>query len=58
MSTAIGESAETPARPAGKPLHARNIKMQGKLHKWTNYLSGYRSRWFVLADDGLFYYFK
>ena len=37
--------------------HATNsIRMQGMLYKWTNYASGYKSRWFVLEDGTLSYY--
>lgn len=29
----------------------------GWLYKWTNYLKGYRKRWFVL-ENGLFSYYR
>lgn len=31
-------------------------EMKGFLHKWTNYTSGYKLRWFVLEDGVLSYY--
>jgi len=29
---------------------------QGRLMKWTNYIKGYRSRWFLLQNGFLSYY--
>jgi len=29
---------------------------QGQLQKWTNYMKGYRSRWFLLQNGFLSYY--
>ncbi|KAL7672791.1 hypothetical protein ACOME3_007672 [Neoechinorhynchus agilis] len=36
--------------------YAKDDKMRGWLHKWTNYLKGYQRRWFVLNDGILSYY--
>lgn len=30
----------------------------GVLHKWTNYIKGYRQRWFVLDSDGILSYYR
>ena len=43
MSTASGESPDT-------------AEYRGWLLKWTNYIKGYRQRWFVLSDGLLSYY--
>ncbi|EDV26427.1 uncharacterized protein TRIADDRAFT_54405 [Trichoplax adhaerens] len=32
------------------------IKLEGLLHKWTNYISGWQPRWFILDDGTLSYY--
>jgi hypothetical protein len=58
-ATVAIESAE-PRVAANHVLHvsARNIKIAGWLHKWTNYLRGYRQRWFVLDDQGRLFYFR
>lgn len=32
--------------------------MEGKLKKWTNLLSGWKDRYFVLTDDILTYYYE
>jgi hypothetical protein len=32
--------------------------MEGTLLKWTNYLFGWRERWFVLRGNVLYYYYK
>jgi len=33
-----------------------NVEIEGWLSKWTNYMSGYQKRWFVLSDGYLSYY--
>eukprot|EP01135_Chromosphaera_perkinsii_P000245 Nk52_evm14s62 gene=Nk52_evmTU14s62 len=33
-------------------------KFEGRLYKWTNYMSGWQPRWFVLYDDGLLHYYS
>ena len=33
-----------------------NSEYRGWLLKWTNYIKGYRQRWFVLSDGLLSYY--
>ena len=33
------------------------FETKGWLYKWTNYIKGYKKRWFVL-DNGLLYYYK
>ncbi|CAG8537472.1 33448_t:CDS:2 [Racocetra persica] len=38
-------------------LHHQPPMLKGYLHKWTNYASGYKSRWFVL-ENGMLSYFK
>lgn len=35
-----------------------NVTQAGWLQKWTNYLKGYRQRWFVLDNNGTFAYYK
>lgn len=34
------------------------IEKSGWLQKWTNYLKGYRDRWFVLDSDGYISYYR
>lgn len=34
------------------------IKKQGSLSKWTNYIKGYRIRWFVLDSQGTLSYYR
>ena len=46
---------------AAKSFHNGNreeqFEIKGWLYKWTNYIKGYKKRWFVL-DNGLLYYYK
>jgi len=38
------------------PPNGEPPRMEGTLHKWTNFASGYRSRWFILQNGILSYY--
>ncbi|KAI1729052.1 oxysterol-binding protein domain-containing protein [Ditylenchus destructor] len=38
--------------------HPNSIEKCGWLHKWTNYIKGYRQRWFVLDDEGNLSYYR
>uniref|UniRef100_A0A8R1ITI0 PH domain-containing protein n=1 Tax=Caenorhabditis japonica TaxID=281687 RepID=A0A8R1ITI0_CAEJA len=40
------------------PLYtARSVEKSGWLNKWTNYLKGYRQRWFVLDSNATLSYY-
>lgn len=37
-------------------LNSKSDRVEGFLHKWTNYAGGYRRRWFVLENNVLSYF--
>ena len=37
-------------------INENSIELSGPLLKWTDYLKGYRKRWFVLTNGLLSYY--
>ena len=39
-----------------QPRPEGQVVLQGPLYKWTNYLSGWQARWFILSDGILSYY--
>ena len=40
------------------PNNSGTIVKAGYLQKWTNYIKGYRQRWFVLDSNGNFSYYR
>ena len=51
-AAAVASERLVPAPPR------RSVKLAGWLQKWTNYISGYRRRWFVLDDEGCLAYYR
>lgn len=58
VTTTTGETSLISPAESFCEYKNKLIYKEGVLHKWTNYLKGYRQRWFVLDSDGNFSYYR
>ncbi|CAI2349096.1 unnamed protein product [Caenorhabditis sp. 36 PRJEB53466] len=59
MSTSSGRSRRRASLASITNFeHLASVEKAGWLNKWTNYLKGYRQRWFVLDSNGTLSYYR
>ena len=54
----IKSESQTPTQPTSQHTSQPQLLYEGYLYKWTNFIKGWRVRYFMLDKDNKFYYIK